>query len=74
MAEMRVGPVCRAPRTDRARRAYEVVCTASTVICEMIGKLTAAKYTEEQVLGDWFPGITLTPAPLPATGEREEQK
>ncbi len=38
---------------------------------DLIGKITAAKYTEDQVLGDWFPGITLTPVPLPANGERE---
>ena len=28
-------------------------------------------YTEEQVLGDWFPGDTPDPGPLPANGERE---
>jgi hypothetical protein len=34
---------------------------------ELIANLTAASYTEDQVLGDWFPGD----APLPASGERE---
>ena len=28
-------------------------------------------YTEEQILGDWFPGDTPHPDPLPACGERE---
>jgi hypothetical protein len=28
-------------------------------------------YTEEQILGDWFPGNVPHPAPLPADGERE---
>jgi hypothetical protein len=28
-------------------------------------------YSEDQVLGDWFPGDTAHPDPLPANGERE---
>jgi Domain of unknown function DUF29 len=35
---------------------------------EDVGNLAVPTYTEEQVLGDWFPGE----APLPARGEREE--
>ena len=35
---------------------------------ETVKKLPPPSYTEEQVLGDWFPGN----APLPAGGEREE--
>ena len=35
---------------------------------ETVKKLPLPSYTEEQVLGDWFPGE----APLPASGEREE--
>jgi Domain of unknown function DUF29 len=38
---------------------------------DVIGKITAAKYTEDQVLGDWFPWDAPHPAPLPADGERE---
>jgi Domain of unknown function DUF29 len=35
---------------------------------ETVKKLPVPDYTEEQVLGDWFPGDV----PLPASGEREE--
>jgi hypothetical protein len=35
---------------------------------ETVKELPLPSYTEEQVLGDWFPGE----APLPAGGEREE--
>jgi len=38
---------------------------------EVLGKITAAAYTEEQVLADWFPGDAPHPVPLPAGGERE---
>jgi hypothetical protein len=34
-------------------------------------ELRLPPYTEEQVLGDWFPGNAPHPAPLPANGERE---
>jgi hypothetical protein len=33
-------------------------------------KLRGTDYTEEQVLGDWFPGDAPQPDPLPANGER----
>jgi len=40
---------------------------------ETIAGLRAARYTEEQVLGDWFPGDAAPhPDPLPAGGERED--
>lgn len=35
---------------------------------EAVAGLKAARYTEDQVLGDWFPGEV----PLPVGGEREE--
>jgi len=35
---------------------------------DSISKITAARYTEDQVLGDWFPGDALTPALSPRTG------
>lgn len=35
---------------------------------ETVKKLPLPSYTEEQVLGDWFPGEI----PLPVGGEREE--
>ncbi len=38
---------------------------------DAIGKITAARYTEDQVLGDWFPWDSPYPGPLPADGERE---
>jgi hypothetical protein len=37
---------------------------------DVIGKITAAKYTEDQVLGDWFPWDSPYFGPLPANGER----
>src|SRR4051812_40338995 len=40
---------------------------------EMFRKVPIPDYTEEQVLGDWFPGDAAPPpAPLPAGGERED--
>ncbi len=38
---------------------------------ETIARVERASYTEEQVLGDWFPGDVPHPAPLPAGEERE---
>jgi len=38
---------------------------------EDVGNLEAPNYTEEQVLGDWFPGEAV---PLAASGERDEPK
>jgi len=38
------------------------------------GETTAIRlpnYTEDQILGDWFPGQAPHPTPLPAGGERE---
>jgi hypothetical protein len=35
---------------------------------ETIARLEGARYTEDQVIGNWFPGD----APLPASGERED--
>jgi len=40
---------------------------------ETVKKLPRADYTQEQVLGDWFPREAVAhPSPLPAGGEREE--
>jgi hypothetical protein len=39
---------------------------------EVVSKIAAAGYSEEQVLGGWFPGDAPHPDPLPANGEREE--
>jgi len=39
---------------------------------EGVGNLAPPTYTEDQVLGDWFPGNGPHPNPLPASGEREE--
>lgn len=38
---------------------------------EALAQVRATTYTEEQVLGDWFPGDAPHPGPLPASGERE---
>jgi hypothetical protein len=38
---------------------------------EDIAHLTEARFTEEQVLGNWFPGDAPHPSPLPEGGERE---
>jgi Domain of unknown function DUF29 len=57
-----------------ARRMIQTLRHRGEATPDLIGKITAAKYTEDQVLGDWFSGITLTPAPLPANGERKEQQ
>jgi len=38
---------------------------------EITGKIATAKFTEDQVLGDWFPGDAPGADPLPANGERE---
>jgi Domain of unknown function DUF29 len=40
---------------------------------ETVKKLPPGDYTEEQVLGDWFPREAVShPSPLPEGGEREE--
>jgi Domain of unknown function DUF29 len=39
---------------------------------ENVGNLAPPTYTEEQVLGDWFPEAGPHPNPLPASGEGEE--
>ncbi len=38
---------------------------------ETIARAERASYTEDQVLGDWFPGDAAELGPLPADGERE---
>jgi Domain of unknown function DUF29 len=50
-----------------ARRAIRTLHRHGEATPEVVGKITAPSYTEDQVLGDWFPGD----APLPANGERE---
>jgi Domain of unknown function DUF29 len=34
-------------------------------------RISSPSYTEDQILGDWFPGDAPHPGPLPANGERE---
>jgi Domain of unknown function DUF29 len=41
---------------------------------ELLVKVGRSAYTEEQVLGDWFPGDAPHPDPLPANREREERR
>ena len=54
-----------------ARRMIQTLRRHGEATPDLIGKITGAKYTEEQVLGDWFPGDAPHPDPLPANGERE---
>jgi hypothetical protein len=55
-----------ADETSRAvRHASRALLRHGEATQEVIGKLTAATYTEGQVLGDWFPGEPT----LPASGE-----
>lgn len=49
-----------------ARYAIRALRRHGEAAPEVVAKLGAASYTEEQVLGDWFPGEV----PLPADGER----
>jgi Domain of unknown function DUF29 len=39
-----------------------------------VSEMPLPTYTEDQVLGDWFPGDAVHPDPLPANGEREERR
>jgi hypothetical protein len=52
---------------DERPRAARLVSRSLLGYGEEVGNLPAPAYTEEQVLGDWFPEN----APLPASGERE---
>ncbi len=57
------------PMTEKLKPRVARLATASLFgYGETVKKLPPPSYTEEQVLGDWFPGN----APLPAGGEREE--
>ena len=54
--------------TPRAiRHMTQALCRRGEAAVGVISKIVAANYTEDQVLGDWFPGD----APLPANGERD---
>ena len=57
-----------------ARRMIQTLRHLGETTPDLIGKITTAKYTEDQVLGDWFPGTPLIPGPPPANGEREERQ
>ncbi len=60
-----------AVETTRAiRYATQTLRRHGEATPDAIGKITASKYTEEQVLGDWFPGDAAHSGPLPANGER----
>ncbi len=37
---------------------------------DITGKVTAARHTDDQILGDWFPGDIPQPGPLPTAEER----
>jgi hypothetical protein len=49
-----------------ARYAIQALRRHGEAAPPVVAKLGTARYTEEQLLGDWFPGD----APLPADGER----
>ncbi len=53
-----------------ARRIIRELRRHGEATPEITGKIAVAKFTEDQVLGDWFPGDTPHPDPLPASGER----
>jgi Domain of unknown function DUF29 len=51
-----------------ARRMIQTLRHLGETTPDLIGKITTAKYTEDQVLGDWFPGTRSSPALPPRTG------
>ena len=53
-----------------ARYAIQALRRHGEATPQILAKLGAASYTEEQVLGDWFPGDAPHPGPLPTGGER----
>ena len=55
--------------TQEAPRVARLTTSVLRLHGEDVGNLQAPNYTEEQVLGDWFPGEAV---PLAASGERDE--
>ena len=55
--------------TQEAPRVARLTTSVLRLHGEDVGNLQAPNYTEEQVLGDWFPGKAV---PLAASGERDE--
>jgi Domain of unknown function DUF29 len=59
--------------TEEAPRVARLTTRVLRLHGEDPGNLAIPSYTEDQVLGDWFPGDSLPgETPLPAGGEREE--
>jgi signal transduction histidine kinase len=54
-----------------ARYAAQALRRHGEATPDVVTKFGAASYTQDQVLGDWFPGDAPHPIPLPADGERE---
>ena len=57
-----------------ARRMMQTLRHHGETSADFIARISSAKYTEDQVLGDWFPGDAAHPGPPPASGEREERQ
>jgi hypothetical protein len=57
---------------EASSRVAQLTTRVLRLYGENVGNLAAPTYTEDQVLGDWFPGNGPHPNPLPASGEREE--
>jgi hypothetical protein len=55
--------------TQEAPRVARLTTSVLRLHGEDVGNLQAPNYTEEQVLGDWFPGEAV---PLAASGERDK--
>ncbi len=53
-----------------ASRALRLAARACPIMARP-AKIAPPSYTEDQVLGDWFPDRAAHPDPLPANGERE---
>jgi Domain of unknown function DUF29 len=66
------GGIVAAQTARVARRMLQALHRRGEASPAVIGKITAAEYTEDQVLGDWFPEDAAHPSPLPANGERAE--
>jgi hypothetical protein len=62
-----IGDVVAEETSRVARHVISALRRYGEATPEVVGEISSARYTEDQVLGDWFPGD----APLHANGERE---
>jgi uncharacterized protein DUF29 len=66
-----IGGMVEAQTVRATRHMTQTLRRRGEATPDVIGKIATAAYTVDQVLGDWFPGDTPNPNPLPADGERE---